>query len=123
MKKLSVVLLVVVLLAGGLYAVQANAGEGGDTVAKVDKQTTVQNTDQKGDQTAKCSRHDDCPADCGHTGKCTSDCPHFTDDDNDGQCDTHGKCHTNDKHEGCPGHDATTKQDCPGHAKGGCGKH
>ena len=58
--------------------------------------------DEAGSQCPKAAQcHPDgqgCPQDC-------SGCPRFEDKDKDGRCDRIGNC------------------DCPGHAKGGCGRH
>lgn len=123
MKKLSLLLLVAVVLAGSIYAVQAFADKSSNEVVSEADKATVQETEQVADQAAQCPKHPDCPANCNHDGKCTSDCPRFVDNDGDGQCDTQGKCHSTGTHEGCPGHATNTQQGCPGHTGGGCGRH
>lgn len=123
MKKLSLLLLVAVVLAGSIYAVQAFADKNNNDVVKTAHQAAVQETKTAADQAVQCPKHPDCPADCTHDGKCTSGCPRFVDNDGDGQCDTHGRCHSTGTHEGCPGHAANIQQACPGHTNGGCGKH
>lgn len=110
MRKLSLLLLVAVVLAGGIYAVQAYADKGGNGTVDVTTAATVQGADQSSNPNAQCPKHRDCPADCGHTGKCTSGCPNFVDEDKDGKCDQHGTHHA-----------AATGQGCPGHTGGGCG--
>lgn len=123
MKRVSLLLLVVVVLAGGIYAVQAFADKVTSNVVNPAVQATAQETESTTDNAIQCPKHPDCPADCGHQGNCTSDCPQFVDNDGDGKCDTQGKCHSAGKPAGCPGHSANAQKGCPGHTNGGCGRH
>lgn len=124
MKKVFLSLLIAVVLAGGIYAVQAYAGKSGNETANTAEQATVQKADQSAGSAIQCPKHPNCSAECEHKGNCTSDCPNFVDSDGDGKCDTHAKCHSSaDKNLNCPGHAAGAQQGCPGHAKGGCGRH
>lgn len=108
MRKLSLLVLVAVVMAGAIYAVQAYAQSQNDA-AVVANSTTA---DQSTVQTAQCQRHADCPGTCDRCTARGADCPNYVDANNDGQCDHRG--------EGCS---AEMRQNCQGHAEGGCCRH
>ena len=119
MRKLSLLLLVAVLMAGAIYAVQAYSGNGSDAAIGAKATAAVQSGGGVADQVAQCPKNADCPRDCercpgdckGCPGKCT-DCPNYTDKDKDGRCDQREACHS-----------ADARQGCSGHARGSCGRH
>jgi len=112
LKKLSLLLFVAVVIAGGIYAVQALADNGSGAAVTANPAPAVQTPGQSAGTVAQCPGHADRPHDCGHTGKCTTACPKFKDEDKDGKCDQQGKCRTAGTHEGCPGRTGS-----------GCGQH
>jgi len=64
-----------------------------------------------GDAGSRCGWGAQCHPDGQNCPQGCSGCPRFEDKDKDGRCDRIGNC------------DCPRRDDCPGHAKGGCGRH
>lgn len=148
LKKLSLLLFVAIVLAGGIYAVQALADNSSGAAATAKPTPAVQTLSQNAGTAAQCPGHVNGSHNCGHSGKCTSACPQFKDENNDGQCDVENACHSADGQKNCPGHATSTAcpkftdndkdgkcdqqgqchtagahEGCPGHTGTGCGQH